>query len=95
MPQTAEKIKQIETLIAHGLTVSESVMRALGCTSTEFAGRHKVRQNEVTMCLHGYHQRVYPVIRDAICSELEIPREYLDRLIDGQHAPATAEGAAL
>lgn len=88
MSVTAEKIKQIEGLIGFGSTLPEAVSKALGSTLTEFALRYGWRHSEVSMCLNGYHQRTYPEIRDAICAELEIPREYLDRLIDAQKGAA-------
>jgi hypothetical protein len=94
MGATHEKIKQIEGLMAFGLSVSHAVFKALGCTRGEFAERHGVAPPEVSMCLLGYHQRTYPQIRDAICAELDIPREYLDRLIDTQRQPAESGDAA-
>ena len=86
MPETHEKIKQIDALTDLGLDVSEAVQRALGVSLSEFGRRQGFSSAEITMCLRGYHQRVYPEIRDAICAELDLPREYLDRLIDGQSA---------
>lgn len=86
------KIKQIEGLTDLGLTVSEAVTRALDCSLTEFADRHGFKQPEVSMCLNAYHQRGYPFIRDAICAELGVEREWLDNLIDTQKR--TTEGAA-
>jgi len=76
-----EKIKVIEAALAIGFSLSEAIQRALGRSLTAFASAHGFRQNEVSMCLAAYEGRVYPQIRDAICSDLEIPREYLDRLI--------------
>lgn len=85
-----DKSKQIEALVALGLTVSEAVFKALGCTSTEFAERHSVRQNEVTMCLRAYHHRGYPAIRHALAEELGVTRPWLDNLIDSQREAEVA-----
>lgn len=84
MSKTAAKIRQIEGLLTFGAPLTFAVAKALGCTLTEFAERNGVRQPELSMCLGGYHQRIYPKIRDAICRELAIPREYLNRLIEQQ-----------
>ena len=84
MPPTTEKIKLIEAALSLGFSLSEAVQKALGGSLSDFAERHGARQTEVSMCLLGYHQRVYPEIRDALCTELEIKREELDRLIDDE-----------
>jgi hypothetical protein len=76
--------------MVHGASVSEAIAKALGCSLAEFGRRIGKRQAEIYMCLNGYEQRVYAEIRDAICAELEIPREYLDRLIDTQHESTAA-----
>jgi len=65
-----------------GLGVSEAVARALGRTLTAFGEDHGWSQPQVSQCLNAH--RPYPDIRDAICAELDIPRPYLDRLIDSQ-----------
>lgn len=90
MRKTAAKIRQIEGLLTFGAPLTYAVAKALGCTLTEFAERNGVRQPELSMCLSGYYQRTYPKIRDAICRELAIPREYLDRLIDQQRSARDA-----
>jgi len=88
MAHNKDSIKVIEGALALGFRVSEAVQRALGTTLTDFAGRHAFTRQSVTMCLMAYEGRTYSEIRDAICAELEIPREYLDRLIDSQRATA-------
>lgn len=93
MSSTASKIKQIEGLLGHGADLPTAISITLGCTLAAFASRNGVRRQEVYMCLGGYHQRPYEAIRDAICAELEIPREYLDRHIDSHRAARAAEVA--
>lgn len=42
------------------------------------------------MCVTFYGGRMYNDIRDALCTELNIPREYLDRLIEQQRSTEVA-----
>lgn len=93
MPRGTEAIKVVEGALALGFSISEAVQRALGTTLTAFAGERFAVQ-EVSMCLRNYGGRVYPEIRDALSETLDIPREYLDRLIEEQAAKTATEGAA-
>jgi hypothetical protein len=95
MAQTKESIKVIEAALAIGFKLSEAVQRALGAPLAEFASRHGFTPQAVTMCLGAYQGRVYSDIRDALCADLEIPREYIDRLLSSQaQAAAESEPAA-
>ena len=87
--------KTIETAFALGFSLPDAIQRALERPLTEFGLERGFRKSEVSMCLNGYHQRVYPEIRDALCDELSIDREFLDAKIDEQaaRAAATAESA--
>lgn len=73
-------------MMAVGLSASEAVQRALGISLSEFGRRNGFRQTEVSMCLLGYPDRGYPEIRDAICAELGITRDFLDAKIEEQAA---------
>lgn len=90
MPREQDPIKVIETALSLGFSLSEAVQRALGTTLTQFAAGRPFSVQSVSMCLSAYEGRVYGEIRDAICDALDIPREYLDRLIDSQR-PSVAE----
>lgn len=86
MPAESPKINQIKGLVSHGLTVSEAVQKALDISLSEFARQHGFRSGEVSMCLLGYHQRTYPEIREAIAAALDVPREFIDQLIDDERS---------
>ncbi|MCG8468414.1 MAG: hypothetical protein MJB57_09445 [Gemmatimonadetes bacterium] len=86
MSDRKRAIKVISGSLELGYSLSEAVQRALGSTLTDFAARNDFRQEEVSMCLLGYPQRVYPRIRDALCSELHVSRAFLDEKIAEQAA---------
>lgn len=88
MATSREKIKTLEGALALGFDLTMAIQRALGTSLTAFANEHGYSVPAVSMCLRGYSGRVYPDIRDAICETLDIPREYLDRLIDEQREAA-------
>lgn len=90
MARGANKIKVIEGALALGFDLTEAVGRALGGTLTAFAEQRGYTKQALTMCLRAYDGRTYSDIRDAICAELGIPREYLDRLIDSRNKKGVA-----
>lgn len=73
--------KTIREALRLGFSLSDAVQRALNRPLSEFAAQHGFRKSEVSMCLLGYHQRAYPNIRDAICNEIRISRQFLDAQI--------------
>jgi hypothetical protein len=90
MPHGTEAVKVIDGALALGFSLSEAVQRALGRTLTAFAADKPYSVQSVSMCLAAYEGRVYPEIRDDLCAELEIPREY----IDGRIADVSARRSA-
>jgi len=92
MKGRTQTIKLISVSLELGYSLSEAVQRALGSTLTDFAKRHDFRQVEVSMCLLGYPQRIYPDIRKALCRELGVPRSFLDDKIETQAALRAAPG---
>lgn len=91
MARESEAIKTIEGALGLGFSVSEAVQRALDCSLSAFARRHEVRRVEVSMCLNAHEGRVYPEIRDFLASDLDVPREYVDGLINRQRRGAAKE----
>lgn len=83
MPDKAPAVKQIEALVELGLTTSEAFQKALGRTLASFAEEFGHRAVEVSMCLNAYPGRIYTAVRDDLAATLGIPREEVDRLIDG------------
>lgn len=82
MAEDASVVKKIQTARQLGFSLSEAVVRNLGVTLTAWAADHGYRPSEVSMCLGGYPERPYASIRDDLASDLGIPREVLDELID-------------
>lgn len=95
MPNGPNGSKRVTELVDVGLPLTEAIAKAMGCSLSAFARRRDVRQEEISMCLLGYPGRIYTDIRDAICDELGIAREFLDEKIEEQAArnAATAESA--
>lgn len=94
MPQGTEAIKVVEGALSLGFSVSDALQRALGMTFTEFASAKSYSVQSVSMCVRFYDGRVYPEIRDDICTALELPREYLDRIIEAQRSDETERASA-
>lgn len=84
MPLGTEAVKVIDGALSLGFSLSEAVQRALGRSLSSFCEGRSFSPQSLSMCLTAYEGRVYPEIRDAICAELDIPREYLDARIDDQ-----------
>jgi hypothetical protein len=95
MATGTEAIKIIEGALALGFSLSEALQRALGISSwASLASEKPYSPQSVSMCLNAYEGRVYPEIRNDICSALEISREYLDALIARQSTDEAKEGVA-
>lgn len=80
----SEPMARLQAAVALGFTVSEAVQKLLGRTLTSWAEANGHRQNEVTMCLLKYHQRIYPEIRDGLARDIGVTRAEFDSFIDGQ-----------
>lgn len=81
-------VKRIQAMVDLGLTTSEAFQKVLGRSLSAFAEAHGHRASEVSMCLNAYPGRVYAAVRDDLAADLGIPREEIDRLIDGEKAEA-------
>lgn len=88
MPATDAVVKRIRALVGLGLTTSEAFQKALGRTLVQFAEEYGHRASEVSMCLNAYPGRIYTAIRDDLARDLGVPRDEIDRLIDGAEAEA-------
>lgn len=82
----------IKVLIAAGSHPRDAIKSALGCTFSDFAERHGFVPSAVSMCVHG-HQR-HEKVRKALAEELNVGREWLDSILDGQVEEAEAEKGA-
>lgn len=82
MADTRETVKLIEASLALGYSLSETVQRALGRSLSEFGRERGHSRSAVSMCLTNYQGRVFGNVRDDFAEALDIPREYLDRLIE-------------
>lgn len=67
------------------------LLKDRGLSVQDFAQKHNVWVEQVSMCLKG--DRPYGEIRDALAAELEITRETVDAMIDGSESEP-AEGVA-
>lgn len=78
-----EKVRQVEGLIAHGVSVTKALYIALGGRAG-FARRHSFDPQVVRLCFGHFIYRPLPVIRAAAAADLGATREWIDRLIDSQ-----------
>lgn len=62
------------------------LLRERGLQLQQFARKHNLWIEQVSMCLKG--DRPYPEIRDAFAAELELSRDTIDRFIDTQEQAA-------
>lgn len=59
-----------------------ALLRARGYSLAGYARARGFWPEQIKMALYG--TRPYPEVRDALADDLELPRDEVDRLIDGQ-----------
>ena len=82
MARGTEAVKVIEGALTLGFSLSEAIQRALSGSLSSFAFGKPYSVQSVSMCLAFYEGRIYSQIREDLCAALDLPREYLDRLIE-------------
>lgn len=75
LPTDTPKIKKLRDA---GIPVAEAVKASLGMTVREFADKHGVPETGVSGVINGSTPHPYNNIRDALCAELGVDREWLD-----------------
>lgn len=83
------KINEIDKRVLSGLDGRDRIkllLRERGLQLQQFARKHNLWIEQVSMCLAG--DRPYPEIRDAFAAELDLSREAIDAFIDAHHRAA-------
>lgn len=81
MPHANDPVKVIETALALGFSLPEAFQRALGQSLSEWGSERGFGKTAISMCLNGYHGRVYPEIRDAFADAFGVGRDRVDTWI--------------
>lgn len=71
-------VPKIKVLTENGIPIAEAVKAALGMSVREFADKHGVPETAVSGVINGSTPHPYNNVRDALCAELGVDRDWLD-----------------
>lgn len=69
---------RIKLLIDAGVSVADGIKAALGMSIRDFAEKHAVPETAVSGVINGSTPHPYNNVRDALCVELGVDRDWLD-----------------
>lgn len=79
-------MSNIKVFVATGTPLPSAIKAALAMSVREFAEKHQLHESAVSGLINGSTPYRQERVREALATELEVEREWLDELLDQQAA---------